>query len=539
MKPAAWILWLATTAAAFAQEAPPADSPGGQLHGVHALVDARVVTRPGVVLPRATVVIRDGVIEAVGAVSVPEDARVWDLSGRTIYPGLIEPYRLLDPSPESEGAAAAQAGARNPNPKVRAARDVSREAGLSDDARKALRAAGFTAALCVPERGIFRGQSALIALGEQPLGERVIRARVAHHVAPEHRGWGDPGYPNSLMGAYALIRQTAADARHYEIAHAVYERAPLNQERPALDADLAALSQAISGKAPVCLQAKDAQEAVRLGGLVDELGLSGWLVLGSNDAYRWIDDLQEAGLPVVATLNYPPIPVWEGEGEAVEVDPERLRAWHLAAEDPSRLEAAGIRFAFSAAGLQDPGELRARVREAIARGLSEEGALAALTTAPAALLRAPQLGVIAPGSVANLTVTNGDLFAEHTDVVSVWIDGRRHETLPPVQRADWIGAWELDVQAVGASITWRLEVEEDAGELVAELSPWTEEAGEDEDEEDPQDLERATPRLTGRELRVTFPGRMVGGRTPRSSRSRTWASWRGGASARPTAWPAS
>jgi len=507
MKPAAWILCLALGGAAFAQEAPPADSPGGKLHRVHALVDARVVTRPGVVLPRATVVIRDGIVEAVGAVSVPGDARVWDMRGRTIYPGLIEPYRLLDPSEDGVGA-----GARNPNPKVRAARDVSQEGGLSVEAREALRQAGFTAALCVPERGIFRGQSALVALDERGISERVIQARVAHHVAPAFGGWGDPVYPNSQMGAYALIRQTVFDARHHELAHGAYARAPLNQERPRVDVDLAALREVVDGKARVCFQAKSAQEALRLSALADELGLSGWLVLGKNDAFRWLDELQATGMPVVATLNYPPVPTWEGAEERVEISPRQLREWHLAPEDPSRLEQAGIRFAFSSAGLSSPGELRARVREAIERGLSPQAALAALTTAPAALLRAPQLGVITPGAIANLTVTNGDLFAEDSDVVEVWIDGQPHPTLPPPQRAQWLGSWELEVQIVGQAITWELTIKEDAGRLVAELTPWR--APGNEEEVDPQDVVRAYPRLSQTELRVTFPGRMVGGRMP-------------------------
>ncbi|MGC3960388.1 MAG: hypothetical protein QM813_21405 [Verrucomicrobiota bacterium] len=61
--------------------------------GVHALVGGKVVTKPGETLDDATVIIRDGYIEAVGKnISVPADARVWDSKGLTIYAGFIEPY---------------------------------------------------------------------------------------------------------------------------------------------------------------------------------------------------------------------------------------------------------------------------------------------------------------------------------------------------------------------------------------------------------------------------------------------------------------
>src|SRR2546421_4982058 len=63
--------------------------------GIHALVGGKVVVKPGEILPSATIVIRDGLIKAVGPdVAVPPDARVWDMKGRTIYPGFIDSYLL-------------------------------------------------------------------------------------------------------------------------------------------------------------------------------------------------------------------------------------------------------------------------------------------------------------------------------------------------------------------------------------------------------------------------------------------------------------
>jgi hypothetical protein len=77
---------------------------------VHALVGARVVVKPGTVLEGATVIVRDGIVTAVGNVNPPADARIWDLHGRTIYPGLVEAYYV--PAAERPADAATGTGGR-------------------------------------------------------------------------------------------------------------------------------------------------------------------------------------------------------------------------------------------------------------------------------------------------------------------------------------------------------------------------------------------------------------------------------------------
>src|SRR4051794_11642382 len=64
--------------------------------GVHALVGAKVVVKPGEVLDSATILIRDGYIEKIGKdLVLPADARVWDMKGLTVYAGFIDPYVTL------------------------------------------------------------------------------------------------------------------------------------------------------------------------------------------------------------------------------------------------------------------------------------------------------------------------------------------------------------------------------------------------------------------------------------------------------------
>ena len=57
----------------------------------HALTGARLVLAPGQVVDNGTLVMKDGVIVAVGAdVRPPAGARVWALQGRTVYAGFVD-----------------------------------------------------------------------------------------------------------------------------------------------------------------------------------------------------------------------------------------------------------------------------------------------------------------------------------------------------------------------------------------------------------------------------------------------------------------
>ena len=60
---------------------------------VWALTGAKVISEPGKVLENATIIIREGFIENVGkGISIPKDASILNMTGKTIYPGFIESW---------------------------------------------------------------------------------------------------------------------------------------------------------------------------------------------------------------------------------------------------------------------------------------------------------------------------------------------------------------------------------------------------------------------------------------------------------------
>ena len=425
---------------------------------VHALVGARIVTSPGKVLDRGTIVVRDGVIVAVGKVQPPADARIWDLQGRTVYPGLIEPY--LDPASskprERDGQQGRRSGAarqeearseakpeaggvRHPNPKVMADRRIAESLSLSNDDLDALRAIGFAAAHVVPGNGVFRGQSALIELRPGGPRDQILGQDVAQHVAFEYGDFDDPAwrsnpnYPSSLMGATALVRQTLLDASWARQALGVYAAAPAGKERPESNLALDALASVLppAGHEPVWFVTQDVLGTLRSAGLAREFGLRAVLV-GNGEEYQMLADVRATGLPIVLPVAFPAAPDVDDDDVAQNVEMEELRHWKAAPANAARLHDAGVEFAFTSHGLEKREQFRARVTKAVSQGLPEPAAVAAVTTAPAHLLGVDdRLGTIERGKIADLTVTDGDLFGDKTRILEVWVDGDRYEVRDP------------------------------------------------------------------------------------------------------------
>ncbi len=409
---------------------------------VHAIVGARIVTAPGQVIERGTVVMRDGIVVAVGAnVPVPADARVWPGDSLTVYPGLIDAFVQTPeggatsmPRPGAGGGpvrpgqvdtAQPVRGASSSLSSVRPETRVVETFAFDKSQLESLRAAGFTAVQMVPRQGIVRGASAVLGLGDGPLNANTLRADASQVVAIQPAPGG--GYPGSLMGAIAVIRQAFLDAKWYRDAMAAWARKP-TAERPETNLSWAALQDAIAGRQGVTFVADEMLEVLRAAAIAKEAGVAAQVVT-AGDEYKRVSAVAAAGLPLLVPVNFPEAPKVDDEASALEVTTEELRQWQDAPGNAAALARAGVTFALTANGLRDAKDFRERVGRAIARGLTEAQALAAVTTTPAKLLGLDaRLGTIEPGRIANLTVTRGALFSERGKVREVWVDGNRYET---------------------------------------------------------------------------------------------------------------
>jgi len=73
-----------------------AQASGGATDKTVAITNARIIPVVGAEIAKGTIVIRNGLIAAVGAdVAVPAGAEVFDAAGLTAYPGMIDGYSSL------------------------------------------------------------------------------------------------------------------------------------------------------------------------------------------------------------------------------------------------------------------------------------------------------------------------------------------------------------------------------------------------------------------------------------------------------------
>ncbi len=422
--------------------------------GVHALVGARVVVKPGETLDSATIVMRDGIIQSVGKdTPAPPDARVWDMKGLTVYAGFIEPYLVSGGKEAGESAPKEPdgltgggvrffgvEGIANPGPGYEVARvtpqtRISQRPRLDAKMQGELRELGFTTANLSPELGIIRGISALVALGDEGANRSVIKPEVFQNVSFDLSGPRDGGYPGSLMGAVSVVRQSFFDAQHYLLDQADFERHPQGRTRPAYNPALEALSTAVNRKMPVVFEPGDALMVDAAARIAREAKLEFYL-LSCGQEWRRPELAKAAGAPFIVPLNFPIAPKLAEDDDWEQVTLDELRAWDWAPENPAVLRKAGIETALTTHGLEDRKEFRKNLRLAVDRGFSENDALAALTTVPARLCGLEYLlGAIQPGKIANLTIVEGKgYFDPGARVRGVWIDGRYYAAPPELEK---------------------------------------------------------------------------------------------------------
>ncbi len=408
--------------------------------GYHALVGARVVTAPGQVLDNATIVIRDGLIQEVTRGGrAPAGARVWDLAGHTVYPGFIDAHGNLGMDAVPEGG---DVGPTHWNPQVRAW--FSTTSNLQDDEtrRRSLRSQGFGTALAVPRQGIFRGTASVVNLGDAGVRDRVLRPDLLQSVGFERSFQLGGSYPNSPMGTTALMKQTFMDADWYIRAWGAYESSGRAFLPPETSEALEALEDVVQGRQAVVFETQSEEEYLRAYRMAADYGIDPWF-RGSGQEYRIVDVLRGRSDPLIVPLNFPDAPDVSDPEAALNVTLAELRHWYLAPTNAAKLADAGVRFAITADGLASLDDFLPNLRTAVARGLTPTDALAALTTTPAEWLGLSRThGTIAAGKVANLVVSEGDLFTEDATVRDVWVQGRVYGVTRAPQ-IDPRGTWRI------------------------------------------------------------------------------------------------
>ena len=435
---------------------------------VYAIKGARVHTAVGAPIAGATVIVRNGLIEDVGTnVTVPPDAIVIDAGNMNVYPGLID---MSSSAPLEAGAAGQQAqpqGGRGGGGQAASqfatleeAERAKREAILrphfsaaenlqtTNPALAQLASAGVTTVLAVPNSGIFKGQSALVnvvippddpqisAIADYRRGLAVVKSPVAMHINMAGRG-GGAGYPGALLGTIAFTRQELLNAQWQRDAQAHFTRTGGKGQRPIVEPALDALRPALAKQIPTAFDTGTAREIDRVLTLATEFGLDP-IIVGTWETVDRAAELAAAKARVILAINFP-----SGRGGGAGAAGgggggrgggapavAQLKAQANAPKAPATLAQANVPFAFTS-GSGTPAEFVRNVGRAIKEGgLSADAALRAVTIDAARLAgAADRTGSIEKGKIANVVVTEGDIF-DGGRVRHVFVDGRPVEVTP-------------------------------------------------------------------------------------------------------------
>jgi Amidohydrolase family len=446
-----------------------ADAPG-----VYAISGGTVHPASGPEIANGVVIIRNGLIEAVGAdVAVPADATVIDAKGKHVYPGLIDAQTSLGfPSgtprrPRGAAAARPQSATTEQLPQTSPEFLALHEAKLSDDDVDAKRATGVTTILTAPSFGIFNGQSAIFNLGGETMEQRIVRGSAAQQISFNPRpAWT---YPDSLMGVIAYVRQSLFDGQHYAAAHAIYDKNPAGNPRPGESPSAVALGAMLRREVPVVFVADSELMMRRAMAIAREFNLK-HILSGARQAYRMPNDLKD--VPVLVSVKWPTAPASK---EDKDEQPLRLiRERQLDPTSPSVLQKSGVLYAL-VTGAGKTGDFLPGIRKAIDNGLSADDALRAVTLNPARIFGVDrQLGSLDKGKIANVILTDKPIFEKEAKVQRVYVDGREMKLPTEEDRArgrgtaaagPLDGSWSLIVKAPAGDVNINARFHVDDGKI--------------------------------------------------------------------------
>src|SRR5262245_58758162 len=345
-----------------------------------AIVGARLVTDPNTTIERGTIVLRNGLIEAVGPdVAAPADAEIIEGRDLTVYAGFIDGHaqaglpatkRTEEQRKIAEGAAVdftrdALAGMESANRKgIRPELFAADLVALSPDDLKKWHAGGFAAAAIAVGDEYWSGRGAFATPSGGPRRSALLRARTGAYAS--FKSYGE-GYPTTAMGTLAHIRQTLLDARHYRDLHERYARKPEGR-RPPVDPSLEALGEVLDRKLTVFFEANSPTEIARALALSDEFGFP-VAIVGGAEAWK-VADLAKGRAPVARSVKWPKDPGEDKKKDADEIEeekPPKLKEhekarWEERVRCALRLHEAGVTFCFSTQGIA-PGDLLEKIEK--------------------------------------------------------------------------------------------------------------------------------------------------------------------------------
>ena len=391
-------------------------------HNYYAFTNATIYVDYKTKIESATLLIKDGKVEAVGSkVDIPANVVTYDLNGKFIYPSLIDLYsdygmpskkkdKNQNYGPQFENK---NKQAINWNQAIKPEVEAGKLFTVNEKKAEELRRLGFGSVLTHQHDGIMRGTSAFVTLANNKANMVMLGDNIASHLS-FNKGTSTQDYPGSLMGMIALIRQT-----YYDVDW-LFNNTKVDEYNISLNTIIE------NWKLPQIFEANDKLNILRADKIGDEFETQ-YIFKGKGDEYQRINEIKGTKGKLIVPLNFPKAYDVEDPYDALRVNYSAVKNWELAPFNLGILEQNNIDFSITAADLKDKKVFYKNLQKAVKHGLSEETALKALTYTPANFINQyDKVGSLEKGKLANFIITSESLFAEKSKIYENWIQGKQY-----------------------------------------------------------------------------------------------------------------
>lgn len=425
-------LWLPNSSLA---QSPPA----------YALENVTIHHSDGSKIESGTIIWRDGVIETVSSdAEIPFDAYSVIDGGDSlhVYPGFIDGLGTWG-SPEPPENPEQPDDPGNPGydrAGIQPDRSASDHLNASGSTITDVMKIGITTANLGLKGDMLAGQPDLFFLNCENTPDFLFKESTGYQFAfdPAAGGWTSRAYPSTTMGVMAQFRQLMYDAQALQDHIQYFADADGSIQPPKRDEVIESLFPILNGEAKLFANVNTPENFERLMILDEEFDLDIILVSGKSIHYK-SSELNEMGIPVLASIELPEKPDWMKEDDDEESDEpeseeeERYRerqneAYETAAKNIRTLLDEGVKVGFASIGLEHD-----KLHEHL-RGLKEEGDLSddeilqLLTVNTAEILDSSEtLGQLESGFNASFAVFNSPFLEEKAAVKMVISNGEIHE----------------------------------------------------------------------------------------------------------------
>ncbi len=369
-----------------------------------ALTNAKIYTVTNGIIENGTIIITNGIIEAVGAnIAIPSDAEVINYNGREIYPGMIDSGTQLG---LSEIGSVAEANDFREFGDITPHMQALSAVNPNSEAIPVTRVSGVTTTLTFPRGGVLPGTAATINL---------------FGYTPDQMFAGSKGvimnFPTNRRGRRQTQEQAdKARIKALEDVNAAWDKAEIYAKvQGSPDAryypEMEALADVVNGEMMLYLEANSAADILSAIEWIQDRGYENVVFTGVAEGWRVAEQLAEANIPVIA-------------GPVLSTPTRDSDAYTAAYANPSIMQKAGVKVALRTGDTENSRNLPYNAGFAATYGMGREEALKAITINAAEIMGiSDQLGSIEVGKKANLFVSTGDPFETATQIIDVYIDG--------------------------------------------------------------------------------------------------------------------